>query len=130
MLPEMLERLAHLIVRRRRVVIGIWIALTLFGAYSAGAVSKRWYQSFSIPGYSGYEANQRALARFGSGEQPPFVAVFHSAGDITSQAGIARKLTIAELLRTDPLLPRLRRVGTSNSDGNARPCGPSWCKAH
>ena len=71
---RMLERLAHLIVRRRRVVIGIWIALTIFGAYSAGAVSKRWYQSFSIPGYSAYETDQATLKLFGSGEEPPLVA--------------------------------------------------------
>src|SRR5579863_4163835 len=91
----MLERLAHLIVRRRRVVIGVWIVLTLFGAYAAGAVSKRWYQSFSIPGYSAYQANQRTLAVFGTGEQPPLVAVFHTSGDITNQAGIAKAIAAA-----------------------------------
>ena len=48
----MLERLAHLIVRRRKLVIGAWIVLTLFGAFSAKQVSKRWFESFSIPGYS------------------------------------------------------------------------------
>ena len=47
----LLARLAHLIVRRRRIVIGAWIVLTLFGAYSAQQVSKRWFESFSIPGY-------------------------------------------------------------------------------
>jgi putative drug exporter of the RND superfamily len=79
----MLERLAHFIVRRRYWVIGFWVCLTIFGAFSASQVSKRWYQSFSIPGYSGYEANQNTLKVFGSGEQPPFVAVFHTSGDIT-----------------------------------------------
>ena len=58
----MLARLAHVMVRRRRLVIGLWVALTLFGAFSAGQLSKRWFQSFSIPGYSAYEANQRAAA--------------------------------------------------------------------
>src|SRR5271157_4679511 len=91
----MLERLAHLIVRRRRAVIGVWIVLTLIGAYAAGAVSKRWYQSFSIPGYSAYEANQRTLAQFGSGEQPPLVAVFHTTGDITKQTGIVKAVAAA-----------------------------------
>src|ERR1700704_2892931 len=80
-----LARLAHLIVRRRRVVIGAWIVLTLFGAFSAGQVSKRWFESFSIPGYSSYEANQRTLKTFGTGEQAPLVAVFHSSGDVTKQ---------------------------------------------
>src|SRR5947207_15720114 len=70
-------------VRRRRVVIVAWVLLTLFGAYSAQKVSKRWFESFSIPGYSAYEANQRTLHVFGTGEQAPLVAVFHSSGDVT-----------------------------------------------
>ena len=91
----MLERLAHLVVRRRWVVIGMWIALTVFGMFSAAAVSNRWYQSFSIPGYSAYEANQRALKTFGTGEQAPLVAVFHTRGEITKQAGVAKAITAA-----------------------------------
>src|SRR3954447_21069250 len=95
MLRVVLERLTHLIVRRRRLVIGAWIVLTLFGAYSAGQVSKRWFESFSIPGYQAYEANQRALHIFGTGEQAPMVAVFHSDGDITKASGITKAVTAA-----------------------------------
>src|SRR5712691_6357513 len=84
----MLARLAHMIVRRRRLVIAAWVVLTLFGAFSAQQVSKRWFESFSIPGYSAYEANQRTLHRFGTGEQAPLVAVFHSSGDVTKATGI------------------------------------------
>src|SRR3954447_21448790 len=86
----LLARLAHLIVRRSKIVIAAWVVLTLFGAFSAGQVSKRWYESFSIPGYSSYEANQDTLKKFGTGEQPPLVAVFHSAGDVTKVAGLAK----------------------------------------
>src|SRR5256885_6113832 len=89
----MLARLAHLIVRRRRVVIGVWVVLTVFGAFSASQVSKRWFESFSIPGYSAYEANQRTLKTFGTGEQAPLVAVFHSSGDITKATGIQRAIS-------------------------------------
>ena len=64
-------------------MIAAWVVLTLFGAFSAGQVSKRWFESFSIPGYSSYEANQRTLKTFGTGEQAPLVAVFHSDGDVT-----------------------------------------------
>ncbi len=84
----MLAGLAHLIVRRRKAVIGVWVVLTLFGAFSASQVSKRWYQSFSIPGFSAYEANQRTLERFGTGQQAALVAVFHSKGDVTKATGI------------------------------------------
>ena len=84
----MLARLAHFTTRRRWYVIAVWIALTLFGGYAAGQVSKRWYQSFSIPGKSAYEANQRTLETFGVGVRPPNVVVFHSSGDATKSAAI------------------------------------------
>src|SRR6266571_2357031 len=84
----MLARLAHLIARHRWPLIAIWLVLTLFGAFAAGKVSKRWYQSFSIPGYSAYEANQRTLKQFGIGMRPPNVVVFHTKGDATKSAPI------------------------------------------
>ena len=71
--------------RRRGIVVAVWIVLTIFGAYSAAKVSNRWFESFSIPGYSAYETNQKILKTFGTGERPPFVAVFHSSGDITNE---------------------------------------------
>ena len=74
----MLARLAHFVARHRWPVIGVWIVLTLFGGFAAGQVSKRWYQSFSIPGKSAYEANQRTLKAFGVGVRPPNVVVFHT----------------------------------------------------
>src|SRR3954452_3960181 len=72
-----------------------WLVLTIFGAYSAGQVSKRWFESFSIPGYSAYEANQRTLETFGSGEQAPLVAVFHSDGDVKQVRGIEKAVVAA-----------------------------------
>src|SRR5947209_19447099 len=91
----MLAALAHKIVRRRRLVIGAWVILTLFGAFSASQVSKRWFQSFSIPGYSAYEANKRTLERFGTGQQAPLVAVFQSKGDVTKVAGLDKAVASA-----------------------------------
>jgi putative drug exporter of the RND superfamily len=93
--PPRLASLAHFIVRHRRVVIGTWVVLTLFGAFSASQVSKRWFESFSIPGYSSYEANQQTLQTFGTGEQAPLVAVFHSAGDVTKATGIKAAISAA-----------------------------------
>src|SRR5438309_1049104 len=96
----MLAALAHQIVRHRRLVIGTWVVLTLFGAFSASQVSKRWFESFSIPGYSSYEANQRTLKTFGTGEQAPLVAVFHTSGDITKATGI--KDAVAAAAKVNP----------------------------
>jgi RND superfamily putative drug exporter len=85
----MLARLAHVVARHRWKVIGAWIVLTLFGGFAAGQVHKRWYQSFSIPGKSAYEANQRTLKTFGTGVRPPDVVVFHTPGDATKSTAVA-----------------------------------------
>ncbi len=91
----MLARLAHVVHRRRMLVIGVWLVLTVFGAYSAKRVSDRWFQSFSIPGYSAWETNQKTDRIFGNGAQPPLVAVFHSDGDVTKAKGIQRAVAAA-----------------------------------
>ena len=62
----MLTRVAHMTVRYRWAVIGCWLVLVVVGGFAAGKVSTRWYQSFSIPGQSAYQAGQRTLAAFGA----------------------------------------------------------------
>jgi RND superfamily putative drug exporter len=92
-----LERLARVVLRHRKPVVGVWILLTLFGVFAAKQVSNRWLEQFSIPGYTAYETNQTALKVFGSGEQPPHVAVFRQAGgDITKNRGVASAIARVE----------------------------------
>src|SRR5262245_39468872 len=105
--------LAHVVIRHRRAIVAAWVLLTLLGAYAAGAVSSRWLEQFSIPGYSAYESNQRALEKFGTGAQAPHVAVFTSKGDVTKTPGLER--SIADLKAAFPKY----RVGswfTTHSD--------------
>jgi RND superfamily putative drug exporter len=90
--PGRLGGLARLIARRRWPVIGVWIVLTLIGGVAAGKLSSRWYQSFSIPGKSAYEASQRTLKAFGVGVRPPNVVVFHTAGDVTTSVAIEQAM--------------------------------------
>ena len=109
----MLARLAHVITRHRWLVIGVWAVLTIFGAFAAGQVSKRWYQSFSIPGKSAYEANQRTLKSFGTGVRPPNVVVFHTSGDATKSAAI--KLAMQRAAATMPGARTSSYFSTGNS---------------
>src|SRR5262249_55455155 len=95
-----LARLARVVMRHRRIVAGGWIALTIFRVFSAQQVSKRWLEQFSIPGFSAYEANQRTLHIFGSGAQPPNVAVLRVDGDITKS--VAARETLARVSKEFP----------------------------
>jgi RND superfamily putative drug exporter len=87
-----LANLARLVMHHRRIVAGGWIVLTIFGAFSAQQVSKRWLEQFSIPGFSAYEANQRALKTFGTGEQAPNIAVLRIKGDVTKSTAVREAL--------------------------------------
>jgi RND superfamily putative drug exporter len=87
-----LARLAHFVTRHRWWLIAAWVVLTLFGGFAAARVSERWYQSFSIPGKSAYEANQRTLETFGVGVRPPDVVVFHTRGDATKSDAIKQAM--------------------------------------
>ena len=88
----MLTRVAHVTIRYRWAVIGCWLVLVVVGGFAAGKVSTRWYQSFSVPGQSAYQAGQRTLATFGAGVRPPSVVVFHTAGDATKSRAIAQAM--------------------------------------
>ena len=87
--------LARFVLRHKLAIVLAWVALTLLGAWSASAVSKRWLEQFSIPGYSAYEANQRTLKTFGTGENAPLTAVFQSHGDVTKVTAIKGAIAAA-----------------------------------
>lgn len=97
----MLTSLAHTIIRRRRAVIAAWIVLCAFGAFAAGQLADRWYEEFSIPGASGYEANQRAQDQLGNARLYPRVLVFEAeAGNVTQIPGVEE--AIEEVAAANP----------------------------
>jgi RND superfamily putative drug exporter len=85
--------LASLILRHKRAVVAVWFVLTVIGAISAGQI--KWFESFSIPGYSAYEANQRTVKAFGTGLNTPLVAVVTTKGDVTKTPGVEKALNAA-----------------------------------
>jgi putative drug exporter of the RND superfamily len=109
----MLASLARFIHRHRLAMIGAWLALIVFGGFGAKQMSKRWFQQFSIPGYSAYETNQKIVHTFHNGEAPPVVLVFHSNGDVTKQRGIRQAVLAGERASRDS------RSSSFFSTGNA-----------
>ena len=87
-----LARLAHVTVRHRWAVIGGWLFLTLFGAFAAGQVSSRWFQSTSVPGQPAHEASQRSVQALNVGARAPNVVVFHTSDDVTKTPAIEQAM--------------------------------------
>jgi RND superfamily putative drug exporter len=97
----MLRRIGKLMLRHRKMVVGVWVALTVLGAFAAPRATNRFLTTFSIPGSSSYQANQQIVKTFRNGDQPPLVLVFHDpSGDVTAEPGITR--AIAAAMRVNP----------------------------
>jgi RND superfamily putative drug exporter len=88
----MLTRLAHLSIRYRWPMIGLWVFLSLFGVFATSQVSSRWFQSTSVPGQPAYEASQRSLHALGVGPRAPDVVVVRTDGDVTESAAVGRAM--------------------------------------
>ncbi len=88
-----METLARATIRGRWLFVALWLLLTVAGAMATAKLADRWFQEFSIPGYSAYEANQRTLEKFGTGRQYPMVLVFSvEDGDIREQGDITQAI--------------------------------------
>src|SRR3954451_21579359 len=88
----MLARLAHLTMRYRWPMIGLWLFLTVVGVFATSQVSSRWYTATAIPGQPAYEASQRSLHELGVGDRTPDVVVFHTDADATTSSDIRQAM--------------------------------------
>jgi RND superfamily putative drug exporter len=71
-----LAGLTRWVLAHKRVVVTVWVALTLAGLYSATRVTDALDQDFSMPESAATVTNARIVDRFGSGGAvPPLVAV-------------------------------------------------------
>ncbi len=103
-----MDRLAELVLRHRRIVIGVWLVLLVAGGAAAGGLSGRLSFDFSLPGQPGYTAEQRLAASYGVSSQDTLVPV------LTVPAGqtVAQRRTdlTAVLDRLRGVAPQLRVV--------------------
>src|SRR3954470_12105196 len=70
-----MERFARLVMRHRRIVSGIWLALFLGGLASASPLGNRWSLDFSLPGQPGDNAEQQLIDTYGVSTFDSYIAV-------------------------------------------------------
>lgn len=79
---SVLGRIAALVLRHRKIVMGLWLVLLILGGTAAGQVSKRLSFDFSLPGQPGYTTASKIIGIWGNGgDQPPSILV------VTAPAG-------------------------------------------
>ncbi len=69
------ERLARLVMRHRRIVSVFWLVVFFAGAVSASQLSSRLSLDFSLPGQPGDTAEQQLVKTFGTSSFDTYVAV-------------------------------------------------------
>ena len=74
-----MERLAHFVLRHRRLVILTWLVVFIIGAMAAAKVPDRLNVDFSLPGQQGYETSKEVLDRYGNGGPTANVPVIVTA---------------------------------------------------
>ncbi|HVE98648.1 MAG TPA: MMPL family transporter [Mycobacteriales bacterium] len=62
-----MNRLAHVVLRHRKLVVVVWLVLFVAGAALAGKTTERLTLDFSLPGQPGDEAANEILATYGNG---------------------------------------------------------------
>lgn len=70
-----MERLARTVLRHRRIVSAVWLALFLVGGWSAGQLGDRLTFDFSLPGQPGDKAENQLIDTYGISSFDTYVAV-------------------------------------------------------
>ncbi|MGQ0845654.1 MAG: MMPL family transporter [Sporichthyaceae bacterium] len=102
---EFVEKLAHFVLRHRRLIVVAWLLAMVFGGFAASKATERLTVDFSLPGQQGYETSKKILDLYGNGgptgNPPEIVVVTAPEGqDITTRLeevrGVMAKI-VAEL---------------------------------
>jgi putative drug exporter of the RND superfamily len=72
-----LSSITRWVLAHKRLVVALWVALTLAGIAAAGPASDALEQEFSVPGKEGWETNQAIAERYGGtgGDTAPLLPV-------------------------------------------------------
>ncbi|GAB6903666.1 MMPL family transporter [Kineosporia succinea] len=89
--------LSRLVIARRWWVVGLWVALTAFGAFAAPKATERLTFDFGLPGQPAYETNVDILEAFGSGGNgaPVLLVVGDGTRELPDQTAGAVAETVA-----------------------------------
>src|SRR3954471_23869828 len=94
--------ITSLALSHRRLVVVVWLALTIAGGLTASSPTGRLTKSFATPGNPGYDTNLQILKTFGvDGSEQPTIAVLHlpagqSMHTAAGRAAAARTFAAAE----------------------------------
>ena len=107
-----MEKLTRWVLRHKLIVVLFWVIVTVIGFAAAPGLSGVLSKDFSLPGSSGYEANQALLQQYGNGGiSPPLVAVVKLPEGQSATAPVAEAQMAAALTAVQKSAPDIRVAG-------------------
>jgi RND superfamily putative drug exporter len=92
-----ISALTRWVLAHRRLVVGLWLAITIAAFAAIVPAGKALSQQFPLPGREGFETNQRIVKIYGSGgDSAPLVPVVQlPKGTTVDSPGVTRQLNAA-----------------------------------
>src|SRR4051812_39390258 len=117
---ESMNALTGFVLRRKRLVVGLWLVVTVAAFAAIGPAGRALDQQFSVPGGEGFETNQKLGAIYGNGGNvAPIVPVVKLAqGTTVESAGVVAELDAA-LARVQAALPDARIASYASTHSRA-----------
>ena len=113
-----MESFTRGILAHRRLVVGLWLVVTVVGVLTASRAVSAMDQKFTVPGREGWEANQSIVQRFdgtGGDASPLIPVVTLPAGKRASDPDVQHDLAALEQ-RLTQALPGARIASAASAD--------------
>jgi RND superfamily putative drug exporter len=112
--------LARSVLRHKRLVVGLWVAVTLAAFAAIGPAGKSLSQQFGVPGREGFETNRQIAAIYGSGgDVAPIVPVVSLPQGTTVDSKGIRPALASALARVQRALPEARIASYASTGDRA-----------
>src|SRR5881397_1563305 len=111
-----MNALTRFVLHRKRLVLGLWLAVTLAAFAAIGPAGSALSHQFSVPGREGFEANEQLAAIYGNGgDVAPLVPVVQlPPGKTVDSPGIREQLDAA-ISKVQVALPEARTASYAST---------------
>jgi len=115
-----MTRLTRFVLDHKRLVLGLWLAVTVAAFAAIGPAGSSLSQEFNVPGREGFQTNKELAEIYGNGgDVAPIVPVIQlRQGTTVDSPGVRRELAAA-LAKVEAALPQARTASYASTGDRA-----------
>jgi len=114
------NRLTEFVLRHKKLVLGLWLAVTVAAFAAIGPAGNSLSQEFGVPGREGFETNKQLAAIYGNGgDVAPLVPVVQLPKGTSVDSPTVRRDLNAALAKVQAALPEARTASYASTGDRA-----------